>query len=377
MIALRQMIERFDVRPQNSKLGAIGVDFAIEKMHLVQMEKIVSGDVIFRARTSIRYPETREELLNSPRELKQLLHRALHSGPFNGRKIVTTMPAHDVRIMPLAYQVSRGQNDAEAILKLIAKRVPRNIEDYVIDYLPVRSSEQDEERLAIVAVANRDRVIAYLESLRKAGFIVDTLDIGPSAIKRLISAISGDDSNESRLVVNFGSSKSFMTLISGRRLLFDQEFEFGEQALLERISVSLDVSLETARDLVYKHGLVSSQETDKQDSLVTDTDISSTLAEIVKPKFAKLIDEINRALIYAASETRGGSVKQVYLLGSIARWKGIDKLLHTLVNLPVTIPSYSSISGEAGGSDDYVGDQEILDTAVAIGLALRGLTAHE
>ncbi len=71
------------------------------------------------------------------------------------------------------------------------------------------------------------------------------------------------------------------------------------------------LALEQSRDLVIKHGLDPGAHGGQGAAALSGREISETLAEIVKPNFLKLVDEINRTLIYAASETRGKPVTQV------------------------------------------------------------------
>ena len=78
---------------------------------------------------------------------------------------------------------------------------------------------------------------------------------------------------------------------------------------------------------------------------------TATLKEILTPRFMSLVEEINRILIYTASQTRGESVSRIYLLGSLARWPAVDAFLNNLTHLEVeTIPN--PLAAFAGGDTD-------------------------
>jgi len=371
MLTLKNIVDKFEFASQPNTVGPIGLEFAIEKVQLVQLRETSEGEIVLRAHAALAYPNSREELLSSPHAIKKLLQQALKSAKFSGRKIVTILPANDIRMMSVAYQVAKGKSESEAILKLLSNRVEGELADYVIDYLPTRSATRNDEHLALVAIAKRKIVIEYLESMRASGLSVEALDIAPSAIKRLITIISNIERTENTLVINVGRIKSYMTLISGSRLLFEQEIDFGEAFLLKQISMDLDIGSDMARDLVYTHGLNCKNREHDSRFQCSAVEVSETLTEIVKPRFLKLVDEINRALIYAASETRGEPVKQVYLLGSIARWPGADNLLNQLVKVPVSLPDFLKTFGNTIESDNH---QELVpEMAVATGLALRGM----
>jgi Tfp pilus assembly PilM family ATPase len=134
----------------------------------------------------------------------------------------------------------------------------------------------------------------------------------------------------------------------------------------------------TARQLVSRTGVHPGSHTDQVSDAIDEGGLSSTLSEILKPQFMKLVEEIKRAFLYAASETRGQGVAEVYLLGSIARWPGSDKLLSNLtgtrvVTIPDPLSLFPSDDTDTDTNSDGTSAPEI---AVATGLALRGMTIH-
>jgi Tfp pilus assembly PilM family ATPase len=340
-------------------------------MHLVQFETDGAGNLSTSATVSIPYLCSRDELLNSPKLLRKIVRQALASDKFQGRKVVTTLPSSNVQILPVSYHISSGKSDDDALLSLLGERLDGDLTDYVIDYTRVRTNQLGEERQAIVAVAKRDDVIHYLEALRRSGLEIIHLEIGPSAIRRLISTCNKQNNFENILTINFGRTSSYITVIAGARLLFDQAIRFGEDELLTRIADCLDIQKDSVRQLIsefsFDPGNVSGNNS-------MDTDIPSTLQEIVKPCFMRLAEEINRTLIYTASQTRGESISRIYLLGGIARWHGCDALLRSLVQLDVeAIPNPLRSFTRKNDVSDTIRPE----VALATGLAMHGLIEHE
>ncbi len=355
------------------KVGCIGLEFALEKIYLVQLKQSEHGNIRLQASAVFEYPNTRDEFLESSQDVKSIIKLAKKSEPFIGCKVVSNLPSNDVRLMSIAYQVENEGDEETALLKRVEDRLNDSLDGYVIDYLPVRGNIKSSDKLALVALARRDVVINYLELLRKAGLEVVALDISPSAIKRLIATLADQDQTDNVLTINFGRKKTYMILMSGRRLLLDMEIDFGETELLEKISNELDMDVNTIEKIVYEHGLYGSKV--NSDGLILEVDeVADTLREILKPKFTKLADEINRSLIYTASETRGGTVKQVYLLGGLACWRGIDEMLNRMIDIPVTVPNYFTtiINDNVSKMQNY----DIPIMGVATGLALRGMVDH-
>ena len=375
MSALAATLQKFRPTANAKRIGPIGLECSLTELHLVQMA--VSGDhVITRhATASVPYPEPREVMLSSAKKMRALIHTAMGCDRFQGKQVVTTLPASKTRILPITYHVHEGQSDDAALLKVLAERVDGDLSDYVIDYLPVRSDMRSEERMAIVAVAPSEAVIQYLEVLRKSGLVTKQLEIGPSAIRRLVSAIGNQDKHDDILAINFGRNHSYLTVLSGARLLLDQPVNLGETRLLESIASALDMSVDAARELV-NNTRFSTKTAAPQDDKELDIDIAGTLLEIIKPVFLELAEEINRVLVYTASQTHGKSVSRIYLMGSLARWDGIEQLLNNLVKLPVeTIPDPLRHFGHhVQPASSSLPKPEI---AVATGLALNGMLKND
>ncbi|MCP5089972.1 MAG: pilus assembly protein PilM, partial [Gammaproteobacteria bacterium] len=331
-----------------------------------------------RAKASLNISGSRDALFEKPHQFRSLIKRALASDRFQGNKAVLALPSTMFRTISINYQVAGGEkSEAAAILRVMKDRLDGDLSDYVLDYMPVRGRSKSDERLALVAVSERDSVINYLELSRKAGLDVAALEIGPLAISRLVSAMPNEDAG-SVLVVNSGRRASYLTLISGNDLLFDQEVAIGEQSLVQHICETLDMPEDTARHLLSQTGVRPGGQGDAIADVIDESGLFSTLSEILKPQFMKLVEEIKRAFLYAASETRGRGVTQVYLLGSIARWPGSEQMLSSLSGSKVQkIPDPLSLFPSDGADDEQESDHFAPEIAVATGLALRGMKTHE
>jgi len=368
----------FKPRSSNASVGPIGLDVALEAIHLVQLESSRMGHPMVRARASLDIKGSRRELLEQPLQFRSLIKRALASDRFQGNKAVLAMPSGMFRTVSINYQHA-GSKDKEpaAILRVMKDRLDGDLSNYVIDYMPVRGRSKNDEKLALVAVAEREPVVNYLELARKAGLEVAALEIGPLAISRLAGAISDDNDSANILVINSGRRASYLTLISGDDLLFDQEVAIGEDTLIAHICETLDMPEDTARHLVSQTGVHPGRGGDAVSDAIDESGLFNTLSEILKPQFLKLVEEVKRAFLYAASETRGRGVQRVYLLGSIARWPGSDQLLSSLTGSEVAkIPDPLSVFPSSKEDEVKAAGHSAPEMAVATGLALRGIRNH-
>ena len=378
MSALRQWIERRRPESKAAAHGPIGVHFTHEHLHLVQLETLGTGGIGLRCSQSLAYPGTRTELMASPAAVSRLVRRAMRAGKFSGRNVVSAMPPEQVRVMSVSYPASSTGNESGSILKLMADRVDGALSDYVIDYVPIRMSSRDGDRLALVTVSRLEHVNNYLESLRSVGMDVSFLEIGPLAIKRLISVGPATDQHNHVIVINIGDTTSHITTISGQRLLADQEVQFGEELLLSAIEKPLGLTRSVVKELVLAHGLDPELKSDATADDNVDTEVVRTLAEIVKPEFLKLVREISRAFLFAESESQGDGRKRICISGGIAQWPGVATLLSSLARMPVESlgREHMPFASDAA-SIATLSDQQAAEMSTAVGLALRGMLANE
>lgn len=356
--------------------GCIGLDIGKHSIHLCQLKPLPGDCYSIIAKTSIPFGEKREDLIANPARLKKMINDAIKSKPFRGRKVVALMPWWEVKIILLTYKPTVADVDAE-IVKMVAKRVDGEIDDYVIDYLPVRCNPADDEHMAAVSVASKDKVMAMLNTLDQCGLGVEALDIAPAALRRLVGTLYSEHGTENVLIINAGIDESFLTIVSGRRLLYYQAVSFGESQLIQTIAEELDIQPRAALKLVESNGL--GQSAQAQAGFDGSGNIAATLTEILKPRCLELIEEINRVLIFTASETHGAPLNRVCLLGSVAHWDGFENLLMSLMNIKVETDStdFWKVFQDENEQTTVSWSSLFPELAIATGLALRGMVDHD
>lgn len=354
--------------------GEIGLHLSNERANLVQFENSNNGPRI-RAAASLTYPCTREQLLADPRRLKALLSQARSEHDFKGRRVVSCLRAAELQIFPISYTAAEGQQEAVAILGELRERLKGALDASVIDYLPIRTEDGDNARReALVAVASRESVLRHLDLLENAGLQASAIDIGPAALARLVSFVNRTDKREQHpnaLVINFGRAKSYLSVVWGRRLILDREIEFGEQVLVERVVRLLGMGEDLAVRLLQECGFRSDPAHGGNDP-----EMAQTLKEVLRPELSTLTAEVNKTLIYTASRSRGRSIDQIYLLGSIGRYPGIDRLILEMLAVPVEVLNPFRAFGSRLGEAELARLRPIAGIALACGLALRGFDHH-
>lgn len=352
-----------------TRCGAIGLDFGTERVNLVQFSRGTEPRV--RAALSLPYRSDRHSTLHDSGELEALLRPALRAGGFSGRHFVAALPPGLVDLRFLPYRRLPGRSEGEAIVATLQEQMAERLADSVVDYLPIRpKSEEQAERAALVAIAEQAAVVALLERLATVGCVIDALEVGPVAIKRLLGVVNRRHGDNKVLCINFGEKTSYVTVLWEGELLLDRQVDFGQQTLLTVLCEALEVDADEAYGLLTHYGIEPAAVAGEAGG----DDIGTALFEILTPAFRQLAAQIKKMLVYTAAETRGGAIDRIYLLGSVPRWRGVDAALRELVELPVeTInPFYGfPLSPTARRRGELV---PLPGIAVSAGLALRGLT---
>lgn len=361
--------------PKIGSRHSIGLYVGHDRLNLVQMEQVTDHACI-RAIASIPYPCSRDELFQHPQKLKALLNQAYAMQPFKGKHVVSCLPADQIKIITISYHYTEGQPDAAAVAAELRTRLKDELDGMVVDFMTLRQEESDSgQREALVALAPRDKVVAYLDLLTSVGLKVDALDIGPAALTRLVVHAGAIHEPEfpilpNVLLVNFGAESSFLTVIWGRRLMLDRAVEFSENRIFSRLEQVLNMPQELAMHLLYEKNAAA----DMQPHNSTETD--QMVTEVLRSEMALLLQEINKTLVYMASRTRGKSVDKIYLAGRVARYPGILDYLREQLHVSVSVldPVEVFAAEKCRAHDQGLGT--MAGIALATGLALRGVPEH-
>jgi len=347
-----------------SQYGPIGINFSATGIRLVQFCKRANK---LELSASALIPVSDRQRA-SPKLVRSLLKKHLRKHGFVGHEVVTCLPPDDVKIMMISYLHKAGKQDEEQIVQRIAERIDDDINDYVIDFIMVRPQAKDgQERSVLVAMAPRDRVLDFLEHLRKSGLTVKLLEIESTAIRRLVLVRHGHDHNANVMTVSIGKTQTYITVLSGRRLIYERDIDFGEQQLIELLRKELELDEHEVRTLLVRDDSQAVQRSGEDEDNISVTD---ALYSVVKPLFMVLVKDINRAQVYAASETRGMPVEHVYLTNLVATWRGIENFVDSVIDVPV------SVLVPFAGFDNPKSLNTDVDPrgALVAGMALHGMT---
>lgn len=360
--------------------NVIGFDLGLEKLNMVQFDRTQEQTTIYGA-LSDYHDASYDSLLAHPDKMRSLIKRSFAKTPFIGREVVSTMPNCKLQLLFLNYPCKPGQSEKEALFAALNNQLDKDLNHFVIDYVPIKPTNNvQQQRMALVALVKRQDVENYLDLLKTCNLKVVALEIGPIAIRRLITAMSDKKESKKVLTINFGTQKSFLTVLWNGDILLDRELNFGLDTIVHALGRTLEIDDKTALKMLHHYGLsepvishVNEISLKENEHLIDEVDFKVIISSILSPIFSQLADQIREVLVYVASETRGGAVELIYLMGSLARLKGGEQIIDKLISIPVIKlnPFYGfDIHKNLNGYDDL---GPLSGIAVATGLALRGM----
>lgn len=308
------------------------------------------------------YPCPRAELLASPKRFRKFAAGTLKDAHCCGRAIVSALPIDELRILSASYSVTSGQDETQCLLRHLKERLREDLSRSVIDWMPIREGRDKAvgTKSALVAVARRDQVTDYLDLLVSAGLEPLALDIGPAALARLVRISMPSDKLSHVLLINFGREITFLSMLQGRRLMLDRGVSFGEASLVQTIARAFDLPDEDAAAMLQRYGVEG------------DDEMGAAIGDILKPAFSGLVREISRVLVYFASQTHGGAVNEIRILGTLSECPGVADLLARTLEAPVSLLDPATLLASTRPLSPPPSHFGQTGLAVAAGLSLRG-----
>lgn len=244
----------------------------------------------------------------------------------------------------------------DAVMLQLEENVPMPVEEAIFDY------EVLEERIggAMLQVSAFPRALAedYLRIFKDSGLRPLSFEIEAQAIAR--AAVPKGDGGM-RMVVDFGKSRTGISVVQKGVVVFTSTIELGGYLLTEAIGKELGVSPEEAERMKKEEGLSSGRAAGGVSSAVIST------VSILK-------DEINRHFIYwhthKAADYRGGRIESIILCGGDSNLRGLADYLSQSLRLPVSLAEVWQNVPPLADSVPEIPFASSLTYATAVGLAL-------
>ncbi|MDP3645653.1 MAG: pilus assembly protein PilM [bacterium] len=297
-------------------------------------------------------PEARIELVKALRELKSSLGLDF---------VVASVPEERAYLFKTTVPVVPEREMRGNIELQLEENVPIPPSEAVFDYAIVPERHKEDHIDVTVTVLPRDIVKRTVELYGEAGISLSALRTVGDAIT---TAVIPRDDRRTVMIVNFGTRRTGIYVVSGGIVIFSASLNFGGSALTDGIEKHFGVTNEEA--LRIKRG----------EELKTDKERMELFFSLMNP-VAALKDEMSRVIVYWHTHKdqmeERAPIERIILCGKDSTLTGLDEYLSITLGTPVEL---ANVWQNVFSLDEYIPDvarSDSLSFAAAVGLALTHL----
>ncbi len=352
----RSKFYQFFPPPEFLKMPAIGLDISDTTMRFVELIETHKGLVIGRfGERAIPRGIIESGEVKKPADLRTTLSEIKKQ--FGLEFVSVSLPEErayffDVHLPIIKYDEIRGALELE-----LEEHIPLKVDEALFDY-----EIEKEVSTGIhtnVSAVPRSLIDGYLEAFSGTGITPTSFEVEAQSVARAIIP-AGD--KDSYMIVDFGKTRTGVTIVSNEMVQFTSTVSVGGSALTDVIAKNLGVSYEEAEKVKREKGITG----------VSDNDgLYLALVSTV----SILRDNITKANVYWQTHDDYGKkrlpVKKIYLCGGDSNLSGFVGYLSQGLNIQVEL---ANVMINVNSLDLYVPEIKFSDSlsyATAIGLALR------
>lgn len=253
-----------------------------------------------------------------------------------------------------------SEDEMESQIQIEADQyIPYPLEEISLDFQVLQPSESEPDKVDVMLAASRsDNVDIRVAALGVGGLQAKVVDVEAFALENAVTLLAENDDklNDSHIlaVMDVGATTSTLSVLEDLKIIYTREQMFGGRQLTDEIQRRYGLSYEEAGLAKRQGGLPDNYE-----------------PEVLEPFMESMAQEVNRALQFFYSSSQVGAVDNVVIAGGCASIKGIDTLVESKIDTPVTVANpfkNMSISSRVK-ADSLANDAPAM--MIACGLALR------
>lgn len=204
--------------------------------------------------------------------------------------------------------------------------VPISAVDAVFDYTvskTCKKNKEDGEQTISVSVFSRKLIGGYLKSFEESGFTVFSLETDAQALLR---SVVPEGDNTVYLVVNFGESRTNLSVVGGGLVCFTATLDIGGDDITEAIRKNLSISEKEAEKIKKEKGFSKNK---------ANKDLFLSMVSAI----SALKDEIKKYISYWQSRLdscvgAGDEIEKIILCGTSASIFGLKEYLEESMKIP-------------------------------------------
>ena len=267
------------------------------------------------------------------------------------------LPEEQMYLFTLSLPKVEGGDVRETILLSIEEHIPLSAGDTLFDYEVL--SETDTTALVQVAAIAALTIESYLSVFDRAGLVPVSFELETQAIAR---AVIPKDDNTTMMIVDFGETRTGISIASGGKVLFTSTLDMGGKILTDMIAKNFSISFEEAEKMKLSYNLSSSHP-------------ANDIFPAIISGISVLRDEISKHMIYWGThedemKRKRDPISKIVLCGGDSNLYGLADYFSVSMKIKVEhANTWVNISDMKNGVPDMP-YEESLSYVTMLGLAL-------
>jgi len=346
---MKQVKEIYDKFLKPKANVCVGLDIGNSSVKIVQLEvdpktkeKQITGFDISRFKSS-----KKDDIVKSLKE-------AVRGANIANTAVNTSVSGQAVIVRYIQMPKMTKEELTKALKLGVGKYIPFNLDEVNFDFQILGRDAQSDKMMRVLLVAVKKEIIQErINILKEAGLTPNIIDVDSFAIVNSFQLVR-QASEGIIAVLDIGADITSTTILKENTPQFNRDIPIGGKHLTRAITEEFEMT-DAEADL-FKH-----EPGDKYGDLIT----------AIKPVLDSLGREIHMSFNYAEGQL-GGVVQKIFLTGGTAKFKGIDKILNSILGMDVEVWDPTKILKVHEGieKERLMGIGPLL--SVSVGLALRG-----
>lgn len=295
--------------------------------------------------------------LRNPEAVAEVIKNLVNNLQIKGKKVGISISGYSVILKKINLAVMSARELEEHIQNEAEQYIPFDLSDVYLDYQDLRTNTEGDDRTDVMLVAaKKDVVDAYLQMLQSVGLKTVLVDVDAFALENSYETNFGQQGNV--VLVDIGSSKMNINIISNGASLFARDVVMGSRQLTEQIQEMFDLEFEEAEAIKIGAQVLEEGQVEIEKLFASTT--------------TQWVMEIQKAIDFYNSNFPESPLVKIVLSGGGAKIQGLDEFFSKETGLPTEV--FNPFANTAG--DENKIDPEYLEAigpemAIPMGLATR------
>ena len=279
-------------------------------------------------------------------------------GGFTTKKAVLGLSNRKVVVREVTLPAMTGPRRKAALRFAVEGQVPIDLDDAILDFLPLRIAEGTREPAheGLLVATARSSLEGTASAIERAGRQLDAVDFaGFGLLRVLLGRTPG-----THAIINIGSSSTTVIIAADGRPAFARILPSGGDDITRAIERALGVDFIEAEEDKVARGL--------QGGATTSRDVEAET--VLRENVASLIDSIRNTLNFYGNAHPRQPVESLTLTGGGSRLKGLGPVLARALGIPTLLGDPLGAFQVARGVAEAGLAQWTLEMAAPIGVAM-------